>query len=132
MMLIARSLTPIFAKTQQPLEDFLAKNIPVQHFSKETWFTRYIGLDQSMEDYVAGILKIDQSFATEHSQTPYLRVSQLEKNMNPDMLQGYLDQYNNWLLLKQEDMPAVFKLPFPYHFDNEMLELTQKKPLLKL
>ena len=123
-------------ETQNPLEDFMRINKNNKpSITKEVLFVRYIGIPNTLKQYIDDIEKIDQCFSSSMSSTPYLRLKGLEIISNPSEVNRLSNVWENWEPLVNHsttDPYSIYQTPLCSQLENDTLEWTKKLTFLQV
>lgn len=123
-------------ETQNPFEDFMLIHKCDSHsVTKEVLFVRYIGIPNSIELYLENILKLDQYFTSNMSNSSYLRLHGLERISNPNDINKLTKVWENWQTIVNQssiDSNAIYQTPLGNPLNSETLEWTKKLTFLQI
>ena len=123
-------------ETQTPLEDFMLINKNDNYsVTKEVLFVRYIGIPNSIEDYIENILTIDRYFSSSMSTSPYLRLHRLEITSNVNDINRLSNVWENWQTIVTNsltDPHSLYQAPLCTPLDNDTLEWTKKLTFIQI
>ncbi|SHK13871.1 trypsin-like peptidase domain-containing protein [Desulforamulus aeronauticus] len=123
-------------ETQTPLEDFMLINENDNYsVTKEVLFVRYIGIPNSIEDYIENILTIDRYFSSSMSTSPYLRLHRLEITSNVNDINRLSNVWENWQTIVTNsltDPSSLYQAPLCTQLDNDTLEWTKKLTFIQI
>ncbi|EQF25228.1 trypsin family protein [Clostridioides difficile CD160] len=127
MLCTIKPLKILVKKSNEPLIEFMS-NMPYTNKSssyiKEVYFTRYIGVDDSIDKYIEKIKNIDNYFFNNPT-IPYIRLSNLNISFDKLQIDNMLKifkiydkaKFNSWNL---------YNIDFPCKIENDTLDWTKK------
>ncbi|MDY7821593.1 trypsin-like peptidase domain-containing protein [Clostridioides difficile] len=114
-------------KSNEPLIEFMS-NTTYQNKSssyiKEVYFTRYIGVDDSIDKYIKKIKNIDTYFFN-NPIIPYIRLSSLNINFDKEQTDKMLKIFNIYDSAKFNSWD-LYNINFPCKIENDTLNWTKK------
>ncbi len=127
MLCTIKPLKILIKKSNEPLIEFMSNTSYTNKSSsyiKEVYFTRYIGVDDSIDEYIEKIKNIDTYFFNNPT-IPYIRLSNLNINFDKTQTDNMLKifkiydrtKFNSW---------DLYNIDFPCKIENDTLDWTKK------
>lgn len=127
MLCTIKPLKILIKKSNEPLIEFMSNTSYTNKSSsyiKEVYFTRYIGVDDSIDEYIEKIKNIDTYFFNNPT-IPYIRLSNLNINFDKTQTDNMLKifkiydrtKFNSW---------DLYSIDFPCKIENDTLDWTKK------
>lgn len=127
-MFLAKRIKMRTVEADDPVELFLRESQPAHNFVKEVCFYRIVGMDCDDSTYVKGVLKIDSHFRARPPESRrYIRLNSLRLPTPADDLSKYTRIYETWREAGKGDPQTLFKMTFPFVFQDETMEWTLKQ-----
>ena len=130
MIVSTKPLRIKLKETYNPLEDFrlTKRNCNINVCTKEILFVRYIGITNSIKNYIENILSMDRYFSSTMSAAPYIRLHGFEKVLNISDINRLSNVWHNWQTMVNNslDPHSLNHASLCSPLDNDTLEWTKK------
>lgn len=130
MIVSTKPLKIKLKETYNPLEDFRTNNSNCNNnvYTKEVLLVRYIGITNSIKDYIENILSMDCYFSSRMPAAPYLRLHRLEILSSTSDINRLSGVWDNWQTIVNYplDLHLLNHTPLCTPLDNDTLEWTKK------
>lgn len=127
MLCTIKPLKILIKKSNEPLIEFMSNTSYTNKSSsyiKEVYFTRYIGVDDSIDEYIEKIKNIDTYFFNNPT-IPYIRLSNLNINFDKTQTDNMLKIFNIYDRTKFNSWD-LYDIDFPCKIENDTLDWTKK------
>ncbi|KPI52383.1 serine protease [Clostridioides difficile] len=127
MLCTIKPLKILIKKSHEPLIEFMS-SMPYtsksSSYIKEVYFTRYIGVEDSIDKYIEKIKKIDDYFFN-NPKIPYIRLSNLNMSFDKSQTDNMLKIFNTYDKVKFNSW-NLYSIDFPCKIENDTLDWTKK------
>ncbi|MCC0645067.1 trypsin-like peptidase domain-containing protein [Clostridioides sp. ZZV14-6150] len=127
MICTIKPLKVVIKNSKEPLNEFMSSKSYTNKSSsyiKEVYFTRYIGIEDSIDKYIKNIKNIDTHLFN-NTTVPYIRLNNLNINFDKSQTDKMLNTFNTYNDAKFNSW-SLYNIEFPCKIENDTLDWTKK------